>query len=233
MLSESSEEGLLKSDGTISPAQFTQGAHAFALKWNSFCYSHHLPPCSWLSSSNPTFFSDHQVDGYLSIEKMCIFRSNNIDGNMVSDAGMEQLNYFESETCAREDMLDTHEVHYYDFHILYSNSYRIPVLYFRGYCSDGQPLMLNQIERDLPANSAKVLTESKWTFITQLEHPYLNRPWYTLHPCGTNELMKLLVNTCLSKAEDTPERYLISWFSVVSQVVGLKIPLEIATPRQM
>ncbi|XP_074284089.1 ubiquitin-like-conjugating enzyme ATG10 isoform X3 [Silene latifolia] len=201
MLSESSEEGLLKSDGTISPAQFTQGAHAFALKWNSFCYSHHLPPCSWLSSSNPTFFSDHQVDGYLSIEKMCIFRSNNvcftrmtdalvflfasdyysvlvllvmqIDGNMVSDAGMEQLNYFESETCAREDMLDTHEVHYYDFHILYSNSYRIPVLYFRGYCSDGQPLMLNQIERDLPANSAKVLTESKWTFITQLTmvHP--------------------------------------------------------------
>uniref|UniRef100_A0A2C9UR38 Ubiquitin-like-conjugating enzyme ATG10 n=1 Tax=Manihot esculenta TaxID=3983 RepID=A0A2C9UR38_MANES len=28
-----------------------------------------------------------------------------------------------------------HEVHYYDFHIVYSASYRVPVLYFRGYDS--------------------------------------------------------------------------------------------------
>lgn len=28
-----------------------------------------------------------------------------------------------------------HEAHYYDFHIVYSASYRVPVLYFRAYCS--------------------------------------------------------------------------------------------------
>ncbi|XP_074344039.1 uncharacterized protein LOC141683235 [Apium graveolens] len=33
--------------------------------------------------------------------------------------------------------------------------------------SNGQPLMLDDIEKDLPANSSKLLTESKWTFITQ------------------------------------------------------------------
>ncbi|XP_074368356.1 uncharacterized protein At3g06530-like isoform X2 [Apium graveolens] len=33
--------------------------------------------------------------------------------------------------------------------------------------TDGQPLMLDDIEKDLPANSSKLLTESKWTFITQ------------------------------------------------------------------
>ncbi|KAH9617172.1 hypothetical protein KSS87_012933 [Heliosperma pusillum] len=162
---------------------------------------------------------------------LLLLRIMQIDANTVSHAGEEQLNYFEGQTSTTQDMLDTDQVHYYDFHILYSNSYRIPLLYFRGYSSDGQPLTLNQIERDLPANSAKLLTESKWTFITQMEHPFLNRPWYTLHPCGTNELMKILVNTCLSKAEGTPERYLISWFSVVSQVIGLKIPLEIASPH--
>ncbi|KAH9622609.1 hypothetical protein KSS87_002658 [Heliosperma pusillum] len=233
MLSESSEKGLLKSDGTICPSEFIQGAHAFALKWNSFCHHHHLPSCSWLSSPNPSFISSHQVHGYLSLDKMCILSSNNvrIDGNTVSHAGEEQLNFFQGQTSTTQDMLDTDQVHYYDFHILYSNSYRIPLLYFRGYSSDGQPLTLSQIERDLPANSAKLLTDLKWTFITQMEHPFLNRPWYTLHPCGTNELMKLLVNTCLSKAEGTPERYLISWFSVVSQVIGLKIPLEMATPH--
>lgn len=57
------------------------------------------------------------------------------------------------------------------------------------------------------------------------EHPYLNRPWYKLHPCGTNEWMKLLLcgDTCLNK--NFIEQYLVSWFSVVGQVVGLKTPL--------
>ena len=34
-------------------------------------------------------------------------------------------------------------------------------------CLDGQPLALNEIEKDLPAGSVKVLLETKWTFITQ------------------------------------------------------------------
>ncbi|XP_052185965.1 ubiquitin-like-conjugating enzyme ATG10 isoform X3 [Diospyros lotus] len=94
--------------------------------------------------------------------------------------------------------------------------------------SDGQPLALGDIEKDLLINSAKVLMESKWTFITQEEHPYLNRPWYTLHPCGTGEWMKLLVITDPSwaKGEISFEKYLISWLSVVGQVVGLRIPFE-------
>lgn len=35
---------------------------------------------------------------------------------------------------------------------------------------DGHPLGLDEIEKDLPACSAKVLLESKWTFITQEVH---------------------------------------------------------------
>ena len=31
---------------------------------------------------------------------------------------------------------------------------------------DGQLLPLNEIENDLPGHSAKILSESKWTFIT-------------------------------------------------------------------
>ncbi|KAK2965803.1 hypothetical protein RJ640_025312, partial [Escallonia rubra] len=121
-----------------------------------------------------------------------------------------------------------HEVHFYDFHIVYNSSYRVPVLYFRAYCSDGQPLTLSDIKEDLPASSMKMLKESKWTFITEEEHPFLNRPWYTLHPCGTSEWMKLLFASDASVAKDgvVAEQYLVSWFSVVGQVVGLKTPLE-------
>ncbi|KAJ0944847.1 hypothetical protein HanPSC8_Chr03g0121321 [Helianthus annuus] len=93
-------------------------------------------------------------------------------------------------------------------------------------CVDGQLLNQYEIEKNLLTESAKVLTESKWTFITQQEHPYLNRPWYTLHPCGTSEWMKLLLANENSTAENRVEQYLISWFSVVGQVFGLKLPLD-------
>ncbi|XP_055959675.1 uncharacterized protein LOC126654487 isoform X3 [Mercurialis annua] len=123
--------------------------------------------------------------------------------------------------------LCNNQLHYYDFHIVYSASYRVPVFYFRGYCSDGSLLQLNQIEKDLPTCSAKVLLESKWTFITQEEHPYLNRPWYKLHPCGTSEWMKLLfMGDAASIEKRVPfELYLISWFSVVGQVFSFRIPV--------
>lgn len=32
---------------------------------------------------------------------------------------------------------------------------------------DGQTLVLDEIEKDIPPNSGKMLRESKWTFITQ------------------------------------------------------------------
>ncbi|XP_021733470.1 ubiquitin-like-conjugating enzyme ATG10 [Chenopodium quinoa] len=223
-----------KWDGTISPDEFLKGALAFAEKWKKVClnHNHDLPNWFWVSCLNPPFLNSHEVDGYLSLEKMCILRSDKIDDEKVGYAVEEMPNCLESEECtdpARLVQEAAQEVHYYDFHIVYSNSYRIPVLYFRGYNSDGQTLLLDQIERDLPPRSVEVLTESKWTFITQQEHPYLNRPWHTLHPCGTNELMKLLLsNTSLSEDKVGTECYIISWLSVVSQVVGLRVPLQMA-----
>lgn len=56
----------------------------------------------------------------------------------------------------------------------------------------------------------------------------MNRPWYKLHPCGTSEWMKLLFlgDTRHTKSGVKFEQYLVSWFSVVGQVVGLRIPSE-------
>ena len=36
---------------------------------------------------------------------------------------------------------------------------------------------------------------SRWTFITQQEHPVLRRPWYAPHPCETAALMRLLLTS--------------------------------------
>lgn len=190
-----------------------------------------LPPWSWVPCPKSPWFTSPEVDGYLSLENMCILQSGEEDVDEVGHTGKE-----ESSCSGKEDSIDNatlvlsyhYKVHYYDFHIVYSASYRVPVLYFRAYCSDGQPLFLDDIKKDLPVNSAKVPLESKWTFITQEEHPYLNRPWYKLHPCGTSEWMKLLFLDARNGGEI--ERYLVSWLSVIGQVVGLKVPLEMFNP---
>ncbi|KAK4375012.1 hypothetical protein RND71_005689 [Anisodus tanguticus] len=126
---------------------------------------------------------------------------------------------------------DGHERHHYDFHIIYSSSFRAPVLYFRAYCSDGEPMAIEDLEKDFPSYTAQELAISKWTFITQEEHPYLNRPWYTLHPCGTSDWMKLLFSnepSVVSHGGVAVEKYLTSWFSVVSPIFGVKIPLKLS-----
>ncbi|KAI3866907.1 hypothetical protein MKW92_018872 [Papaver armeniacum] len=97
--------------------------------------------------------------------------------------------------------------------------------FFLYYCTSihmhsdfsGEEIVLSYlVDSDLPANSLKVLSESKWTFITQEEHPLLNRPWYTLNPCGTSEWMASV--SCIW--------YLGYHLLVRNHDVGLNVPLE-------
>lgn len=201
-------------DGTLSSHDFHVAARAFTENWKQFNPA--LPPWIWV----PSRLSEQ---GYLSLEKICIVGSS-------KEHEQKDVDEEEPEPVDNATLVETSspQVCYYDFHILYSDSYRVPVLYFRAYCIDGQPLAWDEIEKVLPACSAKVLLESKWTFITQEEHPHLNRPWYKLHPCGTSEWMKLLFlgDESLVKKGVAFEQYLVSWLSVVGQVVGLRIPFE-------
>ncbi|KAM7527517.1 hypothetical protein LguiB_030927 [Lonicera macranthoides] len=228
----------IHTDGTLSSTEFCSAAFAFADKWKIFDSS--LPHWSWVPSTKKSLISAHQVEGYLLLQNVVLPTFSEEDHNEGRFTGQTELSCSDSDEPIDDAILVqscSDDVHHYDFHVVYSGSYRVPVLYFRAYCSDGQPLTLDDIEKDLPANSAKVLSESKWTFVTQEEHPYLNRPWYTLHPCGTSEWMKLLLNTTKKRDDDDSstlvaeggvviEKYLAAWLSVVGQVFGLKIPFE-------
>ncbi|XP_047172368.1 ubiquitin-like-conjugating enzyme ATG10 isoform X1 [Vigna umbellata] len=221
-------EDIIPWDGTLSSSEFFLSARTFSEKWKMFNPS--FPPWQWILCPKQHLVASHKVEGYLSMENMCHIKSSEEEDCIRSLTWKEDSNDLQ-----REEPVDCgtlvcpeHEVNHYDFHIVYSSSYRVPVLYFRSYHSDGQLLSFNEIEKDLPCNSAKLLSESKWTFITNEEHPHLNRPWYKLHPCGTSEWMKLLFDgdSSLNRNGLVIERYLVSWFSVIGQVVGLKIPLE-------
>ncbi|KAI3900913.1 hypothetical protein MKW98_026480 [Papaver atlanticum] len=247
-------ENLSRWDGTISSTEFRIAATTLSKKWEVI--NPELPPWTWIESPKPFWVTSLEVEGYLSLENYSYkFSSDDADNRICVDTQAHE-NLVDTlcgsrSSCQKEEPVsfgneeepvdsatlvlnddDKKELHYYDFHIVYSNSYRVPVLYSRGYRSDGQILTLDEIERDLPANSLKVLRESKWTFITQEEHPLLNRPWYTLHPCGTSEWMKLLFLGGYSQAKggssscSVMQQYLVSWLSVVGQAVGLNVPLE-------
>ncbi|KAK4440949.1 Ubiquitin-like-conjugating enzyme ATG10 [Sesamum alatum] len=221
---------VVSSDGTLSSTEFCLAAAVFSEQWRKFNSA--LPQWSWVPSPKRPWISHNKEEGYLSVENVILPELN--------EEGRRDEDLIEKEECScaeGDEFIDAAVLiqndgagaHHYDFHVVYSASYRVPVLYFRAYCSDGQPLLLDDIEKDLPLNSVEQLTRSRWLFITQEEHPQLNRPWYTLHPCGTSEWMKLLLRDDASAAqvEGIPmDKYLISWFSVVGQVFRLRIPLE-------
>ncbi|XVE78221.1 hypothetical protein DITRI_Ditri13aG0127300 [Diplodiscus trichospermus] len=182
-------------DGTLSAKDFRIGAIAFAQKWKTLDFA--FPSWSWVPCPKHPWLASPEEEGYLSLEKICISGpiEEGIVHNSQTDPGEEETSCSRNEDVIDDATLvqsDQHELHYYDFHVVYSYTFKVPVLYFRAFCSDGRPLPLDQIEKDLPSCSSKELSKSKWAFITQEEHPYLRRPWFKLHPCGTGEWMKLL-----------------------------------------
>lgn len=91
-----------------------------------------------------------------------------------------------------EGLVGDHEQHLYTYHVVYNESYRVPMLFLQGRLPDGRPLQWNSVLHDLPVGSQHISNESRWTFLTQEDHPLLHRPWFALHPCGTSEIMRLV-----------------------------------------
>ncbi|ERN19585.1 hypothetical protein AMTR_s00062p00108710 [Amborella trichopoda] len=211
-------------DGTLSPTEFKFAAEALMKKWEE-CKSI-LHPWIWIPCPKLPFGAPDKAGGYLSLEHIHHFEFKKQQDCIEQKYSEEEVEALDSATLV---LSGENETHYYNFHIIYSTSYKVPVLFFRGYHQGGQPLKCDEVEKDLPLYTSKLLEESKWTFITQEEHPYLNCPWFTLHPCGTSEWMRLLLQQRLysSRPEDLCSHYLVAWFSVVGQVIGLWAPLNL------
>ncbi|ELT88047.1 hypothetical protein CAPTEDRAFT_225544 [Capitella teleta] len=112
-----------------------------------------------------------------------------------------------------------------EYHIIFSSSYGVPVLYFNFYKQDGSLLKLNDVWSTIPDAFNDRLIEEKWTFITQQEHPIRHKPFFHLHPCHTGQLMK--ASSSLSTS-NTPLEYIIRWMSSIAPVVHLNVPMKYA-----
>ena len=99
----------------------------------------------------------------------------------------------------------------FEYHVTYSCSYTVPVLYFNAWHSTGKLLTADEIWKLAPPCS------DKYSYITQIDHPILARPFYELHPCRTEQMMGLV------EGGDT---YLVSWLSSVGREVGLSVDIR-------
>ncbi|XP_059450007.1 ubiquitin-like-conjugating enzyme ATG10 isoform X4 [Corylus avellana] len=161
---------ILSWDGTLSSGDFRLAACAFMQKWKSVMSA--FPPWSWVPCPKQPWgaSASHDVEGYLSLENIILSCYAQEEHDEISCPQKEETSCSEKEELIDIATLvqsNCSKVPYYDLHIIYSASYRVPVLFFRAYYSDGEPLGFNAIEKDLPAHSAKALLDSKWTFITQ------------------------------------------------------------------
>lgn len=100
------------------------------------------------------------------------------------------------------------------YHIIYSLSYSVPVLYFNAYHENGKLLSLDEIWNKIPKCYLSEI--DKWSTITQQEHPILGIPYFMIHPCYTADFMK----------NHSMNNYLITWLSTVGPLAGLKLSLE-------
>ena len=111
-----------------------------------------------------------------------------------------------------------------EYHIVYSTSYGVPVLYFNAHKQNGKLLSLDELWSTIPPHYQERLQHEKWTFVTQQEHPLLGRPYFQLHPCYTETFMG---NRTAGNWEGGS--YLVRWLSAVGPVVHLDLPMAFAS----
>jgi ubiquitin-like-conjugating enzyme ATG10 len=102
----------------------------------------------------------------------------------------------------------------FEYHILYSQIYQVPVLYFNVYdLKDGK--LLKQDEVISECSTFEV--ENKFCFITQGQHPILSSMFFYLHPCQTSEFM--------NEKNVKKENYIVSWLSFFGSMIGYYLPV--------
>ena len=204
--------------------------------WNSLYLLH--PPVSLLSTglllqeSSEVLDYQQDLDGDLEEEGIleddhCFVHETNTSKN--TEAG--QL----SETLATQ----------WTFSIVYSTTYRSPVLYFSVQESTGDPVrrktllkLLRQEHKRSAFEASNDFPTDDWEFVSQEEHPVTGMVSFFLHPCQSSDRLKLLTTPAADTGSDgiqvddttsggglsSKTNILWTWMSMILPAVGHSIP---------
>ncbi|XP_024366919.1 ubiquitin-like-conjugating enzyme ATG10 [Physcomitrium patens] len=180
-------------DGTLTAEEFKIAALYLVMKWKHCCPD--LPEWTWqpiektLLSTTPGY-----ACGYLVLENVYVGSDQKDDAENLDEPDEEDYGDAEDQATMHGDSMGVFNQHLYTYHVVYNESYRVPMLFLQGRLQDGRPLRWDSVLRDLPVGSQLVSNQSRWTFLTQEDHPLIHRPWFALHPCGTSEIMRLVLS---------------------------------------
>ncbi|KAG0373496.1 hypothetical protein BGX24_011628 [Mortierella sp. AD032] len=114
-----------------------------------------------------------------------------------------------------------------NYHIVFSPSYQVPVLYFNAY-------------RPVPEEWRGAIRNAGLNGgISQQDHPVLNTPYFYMHPCETVPLMETIIQNQSSSSNSIVtgakgdgsstsvlENYIMTWLSFTGQAIGVSVPTD-------
>lgn len=99
----------------------------------------------------------------------------------------------------------------FEYHVAYHSSYCVPILAFKVWKQDGTLLSLEEFWE----YNQQLKSNNMYDTLTQLDHPILQRPFLTLHPCRTHEFIRPFI--------ESSKNPVISWLSTIGNFVNLKL----------
>ncbi|KAI8996910.1 hypothetical protein BDB01DRAFT_768967 [Pilobolus umbonatus] len=120
-----------------------------------------------------------------------------------------------------ECVADTEILVEMDYHIVYSPSYQVPVLYFRAtYYHDKTGLSLDDLYQYIIPSvyQTDILQPNSTSVISQSDHPALGVPYWYVHPCETRTLMHCF--------RFNPEDYIQVWLSIQGPILNCQLSTE-------
>nr|XP_040573476.1 ubiquitin-like-conjugating enzyme ATG10 [Lepeophtheirus salmonis] len=104
----------------------------------------------------------------------------------------------------------THNQYTSEYHVIYSHSYGVPIIYIRLYDSKGQLIL-----------DPSLVGQMSEKYLSPVPHPIFGSPYLHIHPCKTAEVMEKIKDL-------NSKNYLISFLSTMGLYVGLSLSLEYA-----
>lgn len=188
-----------------------------SMTWNDFLQSAHdfmklslVYDDSWIIVEKDS----NEGNTYLVYKQKIVIQS--AEENLRDD--LESREVEESEDSSNNMGESTEDLFEIEYHVVYSISYQVPVLYFNGFRSDGKQLSLEDAWKifKTPLGESKTRANMLST-LTQSDHPVLFRPFLGLHPCRTAELLNQM-----GKSENP----ILTFLSIMGPFVKLNLKNE-------
>ncbi|KAL9695633.1 hypothetical protein quinque_014918 [Culex quinquefasciatus] len=184
-------------DGTLTQATFTTAAKQFLELSQKY-------QDSWELVQSPSWPS------YLrkSVQQQLTRLTGTTDDDDLAE--FEEVELDEDPSAAQVDTVTT-DLYRFEYHVVYSISYQVPVLYFNVFKRNPAAARGSLVGfTELAGESREQLRQT----LTQMEHPALFKPFLGLHPCKTANVLGALPDS---------QNAIVSFLSIYGPYVNLEL----------